>query len=109
MSFSLQAVDADGGEREEYLSLSNRAMADLRAGLVGVAGDDPGATVRKLGFNDGLRVERDECRWIADRMRLVDRDAILRREPGPEELLDLMDQLAAFAELCATLGGFVVE
>jgi hypothetical protein len=27
---SLRAVDPNGGERDEYLSLSNRAVADLR-------------------------------------------------------------------------------
>ena len=84
-------------------------MADLRAVVAGGACDEHADTLANLRFNDGLRVAPDECRWIADRLRAVDRDAILRREPGPRELLGLVDELAAFAELCATPGGFAVE
>jgi hypothetical protein len=109
VSFSLQAVDTDGSEREEFLSLSNGAMADVRAALAGVPGDDPHGTLAKLSFNDGDRVLPRECRWIADRLRAVDRDAILGNEPGPDALLDLIDELIAFADFCATFGGFEVE
>jgi hypothetical protein len=109
VSFSLRAVDADGGEREEFLSLSNRAMADLRAVLVSVPCGDPDGTLHKLSFNNGDRVTARECRWIDDRLWAVDRGAIRRDEPGPEELLDVIDELSAFADRCAMFGGFNVE
>ena len=109
MSFSLQAINPDGGERDAYLSLNNRAMTDLRAVIVEAdhaPGDSP---VAKLVFNDGERVHPDECRWLAGRLRSVDRAAIRDREPGGGELLELVDELAEFCELCASVGGFEVR
>jgi hypothetical protein len=64
--------------------------------------------VEKLVFNDDVRVGPDECRWMASRLRAVDREAFLGRETDSVELFGLVAQLAAFAELCAAVGGFEV-
>jgi hypothetical protein len=108
MSFSLQAVDADGGERDEYLSLSVRAMADLRRVVAGDGGCEREDTRAKLAVNDGRRVEPEECRWIARQLRSADREALAAREPGPAELFGLMDELERFCQQCAARGGFEV-
>ena len=108
MSFSLQAVDADGGDRAECLSLSNRAMAALRELLIEVADADRGTQVALLVFNDGTLVDPDDCRWIANNLRAVDRRAISVSRPEPDELLELVDGFAAFCDECATFGGFEV-
>ena len=96
MGFSLQAVDPDGGDRDEYLSLSNRAMAGLRKVVGGVAAGKQADTLAKLSSNDGTGVEPEECRWIARQLRAADRVAIGAREPEPEELFGLMDDLESF-------------
>src|SRR2546430_14989939 len=105
MSFSLQAADADGGERDECLSLSNRGMAALRELLIEVADADRGTPVALLVFNDGTLVDPDDCRWIANNLRAVDRRAVSGRRPEPDELLRLVDGVAAFFDECATFGG----
>src|SRR3954466_15681711 len=105
MSFSLQAVDADGGERDDYFSLSNRGMADVRELLIEVANADYGTPVARLIFNDGSLIEPDQCRWIARHLRALDRNEVLRRRPSPDELLAIVDQFAHFCDRCARLGG----
>jgi hypothetical protein len=109
VGFSLQAVDADGGERDEYLSLSNPAMGDLRRVVSNGLGGEGAATLHKLAFNDGERVEPEECRWLARHLRRADHRALAAAEPEPGELLGLMDELERFCGLCAGLGGFEVR
>ena len=108
MGFSLQAVDADGSEHDEFLSLSNRAMADLREVVGSVAGGKRADTLAKFMFNDGKRIGPEECHWIARQLRAADRAAIGAREPEPADLFGLMDELERFCERCAGLGGFEV-
>src|SRR4051812_320508 len=107
MSFSLQAVNADG-EREEYFSLSNQGMADVRELLIEVADADHGTPVARLIFNNGSLVEPDDCRWIARPLRAVDREAVMPSRPSPDELLAIVDEFADFCHQCAGLGGFEV-
>src|SRR2546430_17590139 len=109
MSFSLQAADADGGERDECLSLSNRGMAALRELLIEVADADRGTPVALLLFNDGTLVDQDDCRWIANNLRAVDRGAISARRAAPDEPISLLAELAPCSYDCAPLRGFMVR
>jgi hypothetical protein len=111
MGFSLQALDEHGREADDYLSLSNAAMRDLRE-LVTSLGQPPSDenehALFALSVNQGEVVNARQCGWLADRLRRVDRQRIEREEPEPEELLELVDALTVFCEKCAGGAGFEV-
>jgi hypothetical protein len=113
MGFSLQAVDAQGRNREEYeyLSYNRRTwfkLVDLIKTSPAPPSDELGEILGSLSWNDGDLVTPGQCRWIAARLANVDHARIMAEEPEPEELLRLVDEVKAFCERCSERGGFEV-
>lgn len=104
----MQAVDPDRGEREEFLSFSNRAMADVRGVIASVTGGERDGLLARLSINEGELVEPAECTYLASRLRSLDRGAIVTGTPEPVELLGFIDEFVEFCDRCAALGGFGV-
>ena len=112
VGFSLQALDRDGGATDDYLSLTNKAMADLRAVIQATPSPPCGREAEilfALSVNNDNRVTPEQSHWLAERLGHVDRERTRRDNPEPAELLQLVDSFAAFCDACARRGGFQVS
>lgn len=114
MGFSLQSVDEQGRNLEEYEYLSYNAstwgeVLQLIVNTPVPARDDEAEVVDKLCWNHGDLVTPQECVWIAARLANTNRERILADEHEPERLLGLADEVQAFCERCSKRGGFEVH
>ena len=113
MGFSLDSLDRSGKQSEDYERLSYTVSAMTALRKVIRAADlprrtDEGEVLWTLSVNDELVVTPAQSSWLAERLRNADREKIQADDPEPEELLAMVDELAAFCVRCARSGGFRV-
>lgn len=113
MGFALNALDEHGvaAEDDEYLSYTRWAMTDLRRVIATTKlppSSDEAEVLHALTWNEEDVVTPEQCAWLAERLANADRQRILAEEPGPDELLGLIDALREFCVRCSTRGGFIV-
>ena len=77
-------------------------MAALRNVVAEAAERENPSLLYRLSFNQGEVIEPEECRWLAAQRRAADRDAVARDDENSEELVGLIDELAAFCEWSET-------
>ena len=114
MGFTLDSLDRTGGFNEdyEYLSYTVSAMSALRKVIRQARGPhaaDETDVLWALSLNDEEVIGPAQCAWLAERLGNANREMIHADDPNPEELLEMVEELAAFCVRCAKHGGFRVS